>query len=153
TLPVHVLARLTEVGTLEVWCRSLTTEHRWRLQFQLRDQGTAVADDEDETRPAAEAVIDEAQMSGAIEAIRAVFAPGDGRGRGDPVTLTRTLEECLGAGKDAWPLPAIRKLWDTVWDGQQRRAAGPQHEARWLNLSGFLLRPGFGAELDEWRIQ
>jgi hypothetical protein len=27
------------------------------------------------------------------------------------------------------------------------------HEARWLNLAGFLLRPGFGHETDEWRVQ
>ncbi len=33
------------------------------------------------------------------------------------------------------------------------RAASQAHEARWLNLCGFLLRPGFGHELDDWRIQ
>ena len=41
TIPVHVLARLTEIGTLEVWCRSLRTDHRWRLQFGLRDHPAA----------------------------------------------------------------------------------------------------------------
>src|SRR5262249_53986136 len=51
-LPVHVLARLTEVGTLEVWCRSLTTDHRWRLQFQLRDQRSTVSEAEDAGRSA-----------------------------------------------------------------------------------------------------
>jgi hypothetical protein len=40
-LPVHLIGKLTEVGTLEVWCRSLTTDHRWRLQFNLRDQAAA----------------------------------------------------------------------------------------------------------------
>ena len=38
--------------------------------------------------------------------------------------------------------------------GAARRAPPSQaHEARWLNLCGFLLRPGFGHALDEWRIQ
>ncbi len=154
-IPVHVLARLTEVGTLEVWCRSLTTEHRWRLQFQLRDQAATAAEEDDGpvVEHAAESVIDDALLSRAVEALRAVFSPGDASSHADPVGLVRVLEEQLGAGKDAWPLVAIRKLWDTLWEGQSHRARSPQHEARWLNLSGFLLRPGFGAELDDWRIQ
>jgi len=155
SLPVHLLSRLTEVGTLEVWCRSLTTDHRWRLQFQLRDQGAPPAeDDDDAAHTSAETVIDENQLQRATDSIRAVF-PADGSARtdADPVSLTRVIEEHLGAGKDAWPLQAIRKLWDALWEGQVQRGVSSQHEARWLNLSGFLLRPGFGAELDEWRMQ
>ena len=152
-LPVHVMVHLTEVGTLEVWCRSLTTEHRWRLQFQLRDQGT-VADDEDQPEQAeVESVISEAQLAAAVETLQSVFPSNEGPGAGDPLTLTRVLEDRLGTGKDAWPVAAIRKLWDTIWQGQTQRGRSAPHEARWLNLSGFLLRPGFGAELDDWRIQ
>ncbi len=33
------------------------------------------------------------------------------------------------------------------------RRKGRNYEARWLNLFGFCLRPGFGAVLDEWRVQ
>src|SRR5262249_12913308 len=155
-LPVHVLARLTEVGTLEVWCRSLTTDHRWRLQFQLRDQGSSTSLEADEAeRPdqGAESVIDEAHLQGAVGVLRNVFPSTEVATAGDPVRLTRLLEEALGAGKDAWPVQAIRKLWDVLWEAQQQSGRSPDHEARWLNLSGFLLRPGFGAELDDWRIQ
>ncbi|HXQ20661.1 MAG TPA: Hsp70 family protein [Candidatus Acidoferrales bacterium] len=151
-IPVHVLARLTEVGTLEVWCRSLSTEHRWRLQFQLREQIPAT----DETEPAAqeaESVVGAAPLQAAVEALRAVFPAAESAASGDPVGLVRVLEERLGTGKDAWPLTAIRKLWDALWEGHQGRTRSPQHETRWLNLSGFLLRPGFGAELDDWRTQ
>jgi molecular chaperone DnaK (HSP70) len=151
-IPVHIVARLTEVGTLEVWCRSLTTDHRWRLQFQLRDAGQLRADAAEGGAQDAESVVGDDALAAALAAVRAVFPP-NGPSRGDPVGLVRALEERLGAGKDAWPLPAIRKLWDALWEGQPQRAASPQHEARWLNLSGFLLRPGFGAELDDWRIQ
>jgi hypothetical protein len=154
TLPVHVLARLTEVGTLEVWCRSLTTDHRWRLQFQLRDSAQLTGGEEDNTtRQGAESVVSEAPLNATIEALRAVFPPGDAPSHGDPVGLVRCLEEHLGAGKDAWPLVVIRKLWDVLWQGHDQRGRSAEHEARWLNLSGFLLRPGFGAELDDWRIQ
>jgi molecular chaperone DnaK (HSP70) len=154
TIPVHILAALTEVGTLEVWCRSLTTDHRWRLQFQLRDQP---ATDRDEgatsnTQQAESSVSDE-RVDTACETLRAVFPADESPPNGDPVTLSRALEEVLGMGKDAWPLHTIRKLWNVLWEGQRQRSYSSAHEARWLNLSGFLLRPGFGAELDDWRIQ
>ena len=153
-LPVHVLARLTEVGTLEVWCRSLASDHRWRLQFQLRDAAhPSGAEDESTERQGAESVVSAAQLDAALGALRSVFPPGNAPGDGDPVGLVRCLEEHLGAGKDAWPLTTIRKLWDAIWEGHDQRGRSPEHEARWLNLSGFLLRPGFGAELDDWRIQ
>ena len=155
-IPVHVVAHLTEVGTLEVWCHSQRSEHRWRLQFQLRDAlrgqeevpgGESVGEDR-----AADLVVSEDQLRAATAALTAVF-PEAGAAGGDPVKLGATLEDALGASKDAWPLPVIRKLWDTLWSGQGRRGTTPAHEARWLNLAGFLLRPGFGHELDAWRIE
>ena len=85
--------------------------------------------------------------------LRAVFPPEGAPGGGDPVGLMRELEAAMDAGRDAWPLGAIRKLWDVLWEGRAARGVTQQHEARWLNLCGFLLRPGFGHELDEWRIQ
>ena len=154
-IPVHVVARLTEVGTLEVWCRSLTTEHRWRLQFQLREHTATTAGEEGglAAQAEAESVVGDAPLGAAAETVRAVFPPEPLPSQRDPVGMVRLLEEQVGTGKDAWPLMAIRKLWNVLWEGQQQRAASPEHEARWLNLSGFLLRPGFGAELDDWRMQ
>ena len=35
-VPVKLGAQLTEVGTLEIWADSKISEHRWRLQFELR---------------------------------------------------------------------------------------------------------------------
>ena len=88
----------------------------------------------------------------ANDALRAVF-PSEGVASGDPVTLMRTLEAALDAGKDAWPLAAIRALWETLFAGQAARATSQAHEGRWLNLCGFLLRPCFGHALDDWRMQ
>lgn len=150
-LPVHVVGGLTEVGTLEVWCRSLTTDHRWRLQFGLRD-GAAPPADVAGPESNTELAIAPERLAAATAQLRAAF-PGDGSAGANPVTLMRELETALDAGKDAWPLAAIRALWDTLLAGAAGRAASQEHEARWLNLCGFLLRPGFGHELDEWRIQ
>jgi hypothetical protein len=32
------------------------------------------------------------------------------------------------------------------------RQFSPSHEARWLNLAGFSLRPGYGMAVDDWRV-
>ena len=39
TLPVQLAIHLTDVGTLELWCQSRQSPHRWQLQFDVRDQG------------------------------------------------------------------------------------------------------------------
>lgn len=156
TIPVHIQSRLTEIGTLEVWCRSLATDHRWRLQFQLRDTavGTPAAESVANEGQQAESVVSTERLAAAAAALRAVFpAAGATAATEDPVSLVRVLEERIGAGKDAWPLAAVRKLWDVLWEGQEARGVSPQHEARWLNLSGFLLRPGFGSDTDGLRLQ
>jgi len=143
-LPVGLEVRLTEIGTLEMWCASRQTDHRWRLEFRLRDTVGAEA-----PSAGAEAglVIDEARLGEAGNVLRAAFEGDD-----DPVTLSRRLEAALDAGRDAWPLHAVRALWDVLWTLEASRGRSPAHEARWLNLAGFLLRPGFGDAGDEIRI-
>ncbi len=37
-VPVRFLTRLTEVGMLELWCVSTTTDKRWKLEFCVRQQ-------------------------------------------------------------------------------------------------------------------
>jgi hypothetical protein len=66
--------------------------------------------------------------------------------------LIGELETVIGHGKLAWPLPVIRALADVLLDAVSGRQRGPAYEVRWLNLTGFCVRPGFGSTLDEWRI-
>ncbi len=37
-LPVRLESHVTEVGTLELWCVSRDGEHRWKLEFNIREQ-------------------------------------------------------------------------------------------------------------------
>lgn len=154
-LDVQLTMHLTEVGTLELWCESQTTEHRWRLQFQLRGRTSresiaASADDSTQT------MISEAALQAAERLIRAVFGTPAEQPKGASVTpeaLIGTLEAALGVGRDAWPLPVIRILCDLLLDVADGRKKNKRFEARWLNLFGFCLRPGFSAALDAWRIE
>src|SRR5207249_2878633 len=85
-------------------------------------------------------VVEPARLDEASALLRAAFESGD-----DPVTLTRRLEAALDAGRDAWPLAAIRTLWDALWPLEPARARSAEHEARWLNLAGFLRAPSSAA--------
>ena len=38
TVPVHLHSKVTEVGTLELWCISRDGKQRWKLEFNVREQ-------------------------------------------------------------------------------------------------------------------
>ena len=144
-IPVKLGARLTEIGTLETWCESKISDNRWRLQFELRKSAAAPV----ERKPAA--VISEQALKQALELIPAVFSPA-AKSPIAPEELPAKLEQILGLGKNSWPLPAIRQMADAFLSAADGRKKSPAYEARWLNLGGFCLRPGFGYPGDDWRI-
>ncbi len=147
-LPVHLAVRLTEIGTLELWCQSKKTHHRWQLQFDVRQavEPEAAAQVLGET-------IDQALIESAQDEIRKTFEGGSQRHEHPPERLRKTLEALLDLPKDAWPTALIRKLADTLLDVPRGRSLSNQHEARWLNLLGFCLRPGLGDPVDPWRMK
>ncbi|MGA2592221.1 MAG: molecular chaperone DnaK, partial [Bryobacteraceae bacterium] len=98
------------------------------------------------------AVIGEQALKQALELIPAVFSPG-ARSPIAPEELPAKLEQILGLGKNSWPLSAIRQLADAFLTAADGRKKSPAYEARWLNLGGFCLRPGFGYPGDDWRIE
>ncbi|HEY7333372.1 MAG TPA: Hsp70 family protein [Bryobacteraceae bacterium] len=142
-VPVKLGARLTEVGTLEIWADSKISEHRWRLQFQLRKAAAA----QGPSRPAA--VISDETLAAAEALIPATFVDS----AVEPEQLPGKLEQTLGLGRNSWPLPAIRKLADRMIELAEHRKRGAAQEARWLNLCGFCLRPGFGFPGDDFRVE
>jgi molecular chaperone DnaK (HSP70) len=38
TVPVHLHSKVTEVGTLELWCISRDNKQRWKLEFNVRER-------------------------------------------------------------------------------------------------------------------
>ena len=66
--------------------------------------------------------------------------------------LRPTLERWLGP-REAWDLPLLRALFDTLLARAKRRRRSAEHERAWFNLAGWCLRPGVGAELDGWRME
>jgi len=152
----HVLlqAALTEIGTLELWCKaapdataSAPAAARWKLEFQLRQSGAS----DGETAGAVSTLprgIDPAR-----EAVQLVFGKKPQQVAGREVKdLWRNLERALG-DRAGWTLAVNRDLWSVLWAGAQKRRRSADHERLFLQLCGFTLRPGFGAPLDSWRCE
>jgi molecular chaperone DnaK (HSP70) len=147
-LPVGLAVRLTEIGTLELWCQSRQTEHRWQLAFDVRQE----LEPEDLVQTVSE-VVDQALIDAAQAEIQLTFQRGAATTAHPPEGLRKRLETILDLPKEAWPTPLIRKLADTLLAVAEDRGRSATHEAYWLNLLGFCLRPGFGDPADELRMR
>jgi molecular chaperone DnaK (HSP70) len=153
-VPVQLAARVTEVGTVELWCRSRTDDRRWRLQIQLREPGDTTGRRATVAgREVDRVVIEQSEIDAAVAAIRVAFGPGTPPDEHGPARLVKRLEERLDVPRDQWPPSALRALWEPLRDAPEPRDRGPRHESRWCNLAGYCLRPGTGFPLDEVRIK
>ncbi len=144
-IPVEIEADFTEMGTLSLWCHSKISQHRWKLQFQLRNMT-------DPTGVTEQDVFDIAVIDAARDTIQEVFS--DSRDSGKRIDgLARKIAELVDRPKEKWPLSLIRSLADTLLGLIAVRTQSVNHEARWFNLTGFCLRPGFGDGYDPNRIK
>jgi hypothetical protein len=153
-LSVGLTTVFTETGTLELWCESRSSEHRWRLAFNLRAIEADPLEEAVQTAggetPESTVVITDDALLVAERLVRSVFGSGDAATT--PEALVGELENAFGHGKQAWPLVPIRRLADVLLELAGGRARSAAHEVRWLNLTGFCTRPGFGSALDGWRV-
>jgi len=148
TARVELHARLTEIGTLELWCSEVEGRRSWRLQFDVRSATqTDVA--AHETAAEAEGFVDEATWETCEGLIRDTFGP-DGKQR--PARLVRRLTEAAGQSRNQWPASLCRRIWECLMEHEPGRRRSLAHEARWINLLGFSLRPGYGMAVDDWRV-
>ena len=92
-------------------------------------------------------VIDEAGT--AREAIEKTFGQ---QGTKKPQRLVKRLAQVLGSSRHRWPTSLLRRIWEALMEFEPGRRRSPLHEARWLNLLGFALRPGYGLAVDDWRV-
>lgn len=158
---VQLQACMTEVGTLEVRCVAVhDPAQSWLLPFQVRGamdpaspDSIAPCADPTSTKSPKHAPTQADPSPAAIALIDRMFGtqaqavpPKEVR------QLRQSLEKLLGP-RDSWPVGLLRTLFDALLARAKRRRRTADHERVWLNLAGWCLRPGVGAELDSWRIQ
>lgn len=148
TIPVRLRAELTPVGTIDLHCIEANGDRSWRLQFDAR----AAVESEREDRE------DVAQRAGALDEHMAAEgqtliakAFGQGRSPDAPQQIMKQLENVADARRGAWTPALLRAWWESTLKETNSREGKAITEARWLNLLGFLLRPGFGFPADDWR--
>ena len=138
---VRLAVHITALGALEIYCVDAeNSAESWKLAFDMRSGGAAPSA-EDSADSAPHPKTDEAKAM-----LNAAFSKGAGL-----QTLTRDLETLFEARRDEWSMMTARALFDALVEVAADRKKTADHEQRWLNLAGFLLRPGTGAPLDTWR--
>lgn len=145
---VTLHARLTEIGTLDLWCSETEGRRSWRLQFDVR---SATQTDIEAHEAAAEqqGFLEESVLQTCRAMIFDTFAPD---AKEKPEGLVKRLSRATGMSRNEWPPSLLRQMWETLMEVEPGRRRSPTHEARWLNLLGFALRPGYGMAVDDWRV-
>ena len=158
TLAIRLTARSSELGRLEIACVSTDprVSARWPLHFHL-DAARDARQDRNQPDGSGAAVQGANVAAAALGVARARIttqfgAPLNGRDKLTATRLTKSLETILQLPKNAWNIVLVRSLWATLESSMRERERSAEHEEAWLILSGFLLRPGFGAALDDVRI-
>lgn len=155
TIDVALEVMLMSTGMLQIFCVHKESGERWQLEFNVRDFSY---DPADATRSVATDVqassVSPERFRLALDKIDEHFgkkkkADGD---QDNPKYLVRTLEEILGLERKEWDIGTLRRLWPNLRDGMTRKSRSIGHEMSWLYLAGYALRPGYGVELDEWRV-
>jgi molecular chaperone DnaK (HSP70) len=144
TIPVTLGAEYTEMGSLSMYCYSRVSDHRWKLQFQLRDA------DEKSLDTAETEVYDETVIKTACRCLADLFSDPDAV---NLASAGKQIEALVEQTRANWPLSFLRSLADQLIDLEPERHKSADHEARWLNLTGFCMRPGFGDAFDGDRIR
>ncbi len=165
-IPVHVGSQVTAIGTLELYCRSIATPHRWRLQFDLRsDEQTKAADQYQVEGVRVKAVKasgeaadkltsrDKEALAQAGRLLEACFSRDFQGETAEPADIMPLLVKTMGMGKELWRISVLRRLADKLIDLKEGRKKSFMHEARWFNLMGYVMRPGTGEASDPWRIK
>jgi len=148
-VPVHLRALLTEIGTLELWCVSGSSQEQWRLEFELRGTVTGARETVIESMPP--------QFAAARKHVEQIFGGKAAAGGAPPEPakvkqVWRNVEQTLGP-REQWRVPVLRELCSALHAGAGRRRRTADHERVWFQLTGYTLRPGFGYPLDEWRAE
>lgn len=151
SIPVTLHARVTEIGTLEVWCSEMGGPRRWKLQFDVR-AATRTDLRAHDTSGERAGFVEEETTSRCRALLRGTFGGAAGDPAHDPEGLVKRLETSSGMSRWDWPPSLLRDLWQELMNTEPGRQRTAMHEARWLSLLGFSLRPGYGFAVDDWRV-
>ncbi len=145
-LQVILETELSEVGTLQLWCATPDGHQRWQLEFDVRST-TETDRDAVASSGTQLGVVEHSLRESARNLLISAFATEQGS-----KDVVKQLAQALGMSKNAWPPSLLRSMWQDLLDLDAARRKHAGIEARWLNLLGYCLRPGYGMAADDWRV-
>ena len=175
SVAVILKAKLTEIGTLDLWCSEVDGKRSWKLLFDVRSATQTDVSSHDASGER-QGLFDDDLIQSARDVITSTFSiptaeaavgiknskspqraqdnptlnPSPDAHR-PPVAVAKKLVEVLTLDREEWPTSLLRQLWEALIECEPGRKISAQHEARWLNLVGYSLRPGYGLAVDDWR--
>ncbi len=149
-LKVELEAEVNNLGLLQISCVH-SDEQRWALDFSTRAEATPVETVEEQKT--SDPLVDEKVLEQGRHLLARYYGKGKKSGQEDsPRKAFSQLEELFELPREEWNTVLCRALWPALEKGITRRARSLLHEVSWLGLAGYTLRPGFGVELDPWRM-
>jgi hypothetical protein len=150
-IAVQLEAELSELGVLQLALVNDERKKRWRLDFNLRKPllgGESTAESKAEDLGVAPDAV-----KAATQRIALFYGKKQSlNDKDNPKQLVKDLERFFSLDRSRWSAPLLRTLWPELYPGITRRNRSLAHENTWLYLAGFVLRPGYGSELDPWRM-
>ena len=123
-IPVYLRARLTEIGTVELWCAAAESREQWQLEFAIRG-----ATEEPKMLATESLPSNYQEAKGWIELIygsKPKPQPGS-PGPKDAKQLWSWLERTLGS-REQWPLALLRQIWTDLFAHANKRRRSASHE-------------------------
>lgn len=142
-IPVRLEAHYLEIGILEIWLQSVSSSHRWKLEFQVTKRDLP---DQTATR---DETFDAQFLDKAKEKLTELFSLSMDKLK----SIMPDLEKELALKRTEWPLSILRGLFDTLLKQEAKRSLSSSHEERFWHLMGYFLRPGRGYALDDFRLK
>lgn len=149
-IPVHLKVILTAIGTLDISFISQISEHRWNLEFQLKNASAQDNAINGLKIRKADETFDAKYLDPAKAAIEEAFTNNS---KIKLEHLMEHLEELFQTTRKDFPLSILRALFDVLLLQADKRFLTKESEKRFFNLAGFFLRPGFHYPLDDFRIK
>jgi hypothetical protein len=145
-IAVQLTAALSPLGLIELSLTSQESTHKWNLEFQA----VGVYGNEVREQRLQGETYDTAHLQELKNAVSECFVSGqEALLKG----IFKLFEEKLSLSKQEWPPSLLRLFFDELISLAPKRKLSKFWAEKFWNLAGFFLRPGFGAPLDDHRMQ
>jgi len=147
-IEVFLQCEFSALGTLEIFCHEVNGDRQWKLEFDTKFFDFNANEINKDEKKSTLKTYTEKTLRAVEEVIKTTFSDRNST----PESLMKKIEALTNHSRWSWDLLFLRQMWAFLIEYKEGRKLSNAHEERWLNFTGFCLRPGYGVEMDDWRI-